>query len=166
VSKDTLPGGHKARQREDGLDRTIPYVEARRKFGAGAPYPLDIDSVEWAFAGGEWHPIVALELTLRDRYKDGKDWGATPSPAYFAAILERYHGGVQAEIARRAGRLLGCPVLIVVYDEDVHCLWYHNLSNPKGWTEVSLDTWKAWLLSAATKKREEFAQQTPEGDTL
>jgi hypothetical protein len=128
--------GAKAYQRDDREDRTIAYRIWRREVER-SPYTSDVDQVEWVVVDGEVVPAAVLELTRIDHERIG--------PAYLQAILDRYNTQGQGMFARHVGRRLRCDAYIVAYKHDLTTYHLYNLSQERGWVEMSKERYTAWL---------------------
>ena len=152
--------GAKAHQRDDKEDRTIAYRIWRREVG-GSPYTSDVDQVEWVVVDGEVVPAAVLELTRIDHERIG--------PAYLQAILDRYNTQGQGMFARHVGRRLRCDAYIVAYKHDLTTYHLYNLSQERGWVEMSQERYTTWLQQLyqfKTRLKQASRQQTLRSNTL
>jgi hypothetical protein len=106
--------------------------------------------------GEEVVPVAILEITRRD------DIGCDPPPSYFQAILDRYHNGSQAVVAKWVARRLGAPVYIVVFCSSMARMWLWNLTDPKDWKEVTPNEYLKWIKHLFNVSQ----QQQPAGEDV
>ena len=143
LTKKTNQYGGKGRQRDDNEDRTLDYRKWRLNLPRGL-YTTDVDQVEWRIRNGEMIPVALLELTRIDK-KDGYAL-RTPSPKYFAAILDRYENrDTQKKTITHLADKLEIDAYIVGYLENLSEFYVYNLSKGGEWETYSETKYKGWL---------------------
>jgi hypothetical protein len=139
----------KDRQRDDNEDRCAIFRDWLRDHNTPCQ---DVDLMYYWMRDEEVVPVAILEITRRD------DIGCDPPPSYFQAILDRYHNGSQAVVAEWVARRLGAPAYIVVFCSSMTRMWLWNLTDPKGWKEVTPNEYLEWI-----KHLFNVSQQQPAG---
>ena len=138
MKKQILANGQKARQRNDKEDRTIVYHDWLRTVDTGG-YFCDADILKWRDIEGKPTPVAVTELTRCDRERIG--------PGYLRAIEQRwFHRDRQGAIFTQLGKLLGCPVYIVLFQKEMKWIWVFSFQQ-KQWKEFTPQGWGEFLKS-------------------
>ncbi len=139
----TTNSGAKAHQRQDTEDRAKAFRDWHRTLGPKL-YAVDIDLLELRKrADGSFGCAAVLEVTRVD---------GDVSDQYLAAILARYDRGLQSIAAPLVAQSLGAKAWIVLFREDCSRFWVYNLSDRRGWWQLTAQRMELFL--ANLKARE------------
>lgn len=129
----------KGKRRSDSEDRLKDYRGWRWGAGGRELLVTDLDQIEYAFVDGEPIPVAVLELSR-------VDGDVKVPPSYLRAVLDRFQKrDAQGKVSCHLASRLGCKCWIVLFRYDLSEFWVFNLSDSRGWWNLSQPVYERWL---------------------
>lgn len=129
----------KGRHLKDTTDRSMPYRQWRWDAKTSGCYVQDIDQIEYRFKDGVLVPVAVIELTSSE--------GHTMDDGLRKAIVDRFATTGQGKLLREVAKGLKCKAWAVLHGADMTELWVYNLTDVRGWWQMTPERYREWLTS-------------------
>lgn len=136
--KKTRDTGGKAWQRDDNIDRTIPYKDWINSKNSNG-FWLDADAIKWRYENGVYKPIMITELTACE-------WETVATDTYLKSITNRiFKRDKQGIVLKTLGELLNVPVYWVVFPPSVSWIYAYHVGKDKWGLFNPADKWIEYI---------------------
>lgn len=118
-------------------DRALPYRVWRWDNTIDKQWVMDIDQIEFIYDKGEIKPVGIIETTYVD--------DDSVTHLYLDKITERYSKDAQGSVVKFVANAIGCKAFIVLFTKDLQRFYVYNLTDSRGWWELTEERYKEWL---------------------